>query len=88
MPTMTIRHHEGDGWANPTLEAQGAYARVQFARKHFSPAGAFRYRVALAFRYALRFGLYSTLRRRERGRREAVRAALATLLTEQPPLEG
>lgn len=88
MPYLTIRHDEGAGQENPRLEAQGAYARVQFARKHFSRAGALRYRMALAFRYALRAGLYSTLRRRERGRREAVMAALSVVLTERPPFGG
>jgi GT2 family glycosyltransferase len=88
LPYLTIRHDESDGQENPKLEAQGAYARVQFARKHFSSSGAFLYRVALAFRYALRLGLYSTLRREDRGRREAVSAALAAVITERPPFGG
>ena len=88
MPSITIRHDESEGQENSRLEAQGAYARVQFARKHFSRTGALRYRMALGFRYALRLGFYSTLRRRERGRREAVSAALATVVTERPPFGG
>ena len=88
MPRMTIRHYETDGWASPQLEAQAAYARLQFAQKHFSRAGASRYRMALAFRYALRVALYSSLFRRAHGRRQAVTAALSVVITERAPFEG
>jgi len=87
LPIVTIRHDEGEAWANSELEAQSAYARMQFARKHFSKAGQAIYRLALAFRYLSRVALYSTLRRRENGHREAVRASLSTVLHGRAPFE-
>jgi GT2 family glycosyltransferase len=83
MPGMTIRHHEHDQGQSSRLEAQSAYARMQFARKHF-PRGAVAYRRALALRYALRVGLLYSVSRRCEGR--AARAALATVLNGRPPL--
>ena len=79
MPQMTICRHENNRWENARLEAQAAYARMQFARKHF-PWAAADYRWALAIRYALRVCFYSLLRRYESGRRQAVTSALATVL--------
>ena len=35
MPGLTIRHYEHDGGLSARMEAQAAYARLQFARKHF-----------------------------------------------------
>jgi N-acetylglucosaminyl-diphospho-decaprenol L-rhamnosyltransferase len=88
LPELTIRHHENDGWGNARLEAQSVYARVQFARKHFSRPGQALYRLSLAFRYALRLALYSTLRRSHPKRRAAVREALSVVVTERPPFGG
>ena len=65
----------GNRWKSACLEAQAAYARMQFARKHF-PWGAADYPWALAFRVCL----YSLLRRYESGRRQAATSALATVL--------
>jgi N-acetylglucosaminyl-diphospho-decaprenol L-rhamnosyltransferase len=85
MPCVTIRHYENDQ-SNSQLEAQAAYARMQFARKHFPRVG--EYRSALALRYALRIGRYSVSRRRQRARRQAARAALSTVLSGEPPFSG
>jgi N-acetylglucosaminyl-diphospho-decaprenol L-rhamnosyltransferase len=68
---VTIRHYESERSATPRMEAQSAYARLQFARKHF--ARVVPYRLAMV----LRFGL--------RARREAARAALETVLKDEPP---
>ena len=87
MPYMTIRHHEHDHWENAQMEAQAAYARMQFARKHFPKVAAI-YRRALALRYALRLGLYSLLRRYETGRQQAARAALTTVISERAPFDS
>ena len=38
LPIMTIVHHAGKGGRDPRMAAQDAYARRQYARKHFSPA--------------------------------------------------
>jgi GT2 family glycosyltransferase len=83
MPSMTILHHEHDGQENALLEAQAAYSRMQFARKHF-PRAAADYRGALALRYALRLATCSLLGR-SGGRREAARAALETVLKGEAP---
>jgi N-acetylglucosaminyl-diphospho-decaprenol L-rhamnosyltransferase len=72
LPLVTIRHFESERSATPLMEAQNAYSRLQFARKHFARVSP--YRLALALRYALR------------GRREAARAALETVLKDEPPI--
>jgi GT2 family glycosyltransferase len=72
LPLVTIRHFESERSATPRMEAQSAYARLQFARKHFGAVAP--YRLAMVLRHALRF------------RREAARAALKTVLEDQPPL--
>jgi GT2 family glycosyltransferase len=76
LPCVTIRHHEHG--ASARLEAQIAYARLQFARKHLRRI-AF-YRAALGLRYALR-----AVGRRDREGREAARSALNTVLSERAP---
>jgi N-acetylglucosaminyl-diphospho-decaprenol L-rhamnosyltransferase len=72
LPLVAIRHFESERSATPRMEAQAAYARLQFARKHFARVAP--YRLAMALRYALR------------ARREAGRAALEAVLKEEPPL--
>ena len=72
LPLVTIRHFESERSATPRMEAQAAYARLQFARKHFARVAP--YRLAMALRYALR------------ARREAGRAALETVLKDEQPL--
>ena len=71
-PLVTIRHFESERSATPRMEAQSAYARLQFARKHFARVAP--YRGAMILRYALRC------------RREAACAALATVLKDRPPI--
>ena len=36
LPVMTIIHHAGKGGLSPKMQAQDAYARKQYAHKHFS----------------------------------------------------
>jgi N-acetylglucosaminyl-diphospho-decaprenol L-rhamnosyltransferase len=72
LPLVTIRHFESERSATPPMEAQAAYARLQFARKHFRRVAPYRW--ALGLRYALR------------ARREAARAALRVVISEKPPL--
>ncbi len=83
MPQVTIRHFEHEQGLSARLEAQAAYARVQFARKNLRRVAG--YRSALALRYGLRLGAYSALGERKRGQREAARAALATVRSGRPP---
>jgi GT2 family glycosyltransferase len=72
LPLVTIRHFESERSATPQMEAQAAYARLQFARKNFARVAP--YRLAMTLRYGLR------------ARREAGRAALETVLKEEPPI--
>jgi len=83
LPLVTIRHFESKRSASPLMEAQAAYARLQFARKHFSRVSPYRW--AMALRYALRAGLPAG-RGRDQRRREAGRAALAAVIDEVPPI--
>jgi N-acetylglucosaminyl-diphospho-decaprenol L-rhamnosyltransferase len=85
VPTVTARRRRRSLREQPRLEAQAAYARMQFARKHFPRASA-DYRWALALRYGLRVGVHS-LRRGAGARRQASRTALSTVLRGQPPVE-
>ena len=67
------------------MEAQAAYARMQFARKHFRrrrPTTAGRWRCATGCGSALYSAAAATASAAER---EAARAALATVLQRQPP---
>jgi N-acetylglucosaminyl-diphospho-decaprenol L-rhamnosyltransferase len=84
MPDLTIRHYEQEHWQNARLEAQSAYARMQFARKNL-PGEAAGYRRALALRYGLRVLACSLPGRQKPQRRRAARAALTAALDEQPP---
>jgi GT2 family glycosyltransferase len=72
LPLVTIRHFESERSATPLMEAQAAYARLQFARKHFTWAAP--YRLAMILRYGLR------------ARRPNARAALEVAAGGEPPL--
>jgi N-acetylglucosaminyl-diphospho-decaprenol L-rhamnosyltransferase len=54
LPHMTIRHHAGKGGTRPRLVAQEAFARRQYADKHFSPLQRALFLGALGMRHALR----------------------------------
>jgi len=84
LPGLTILHHTGKAGWNPKLEAQGAYAKRLYMRKHFSPG----HRVAASAALALGYGLRSVSWRSEPARRECARAALGTLLGRRPPPYG
>jgi hypothetical protein len=83
MPQLTICHYEDDRRGSAELEAQAAYSRMQFARKHFSDA-AVNYRWALGLRYALRVACSPPGSRRS-AQREAAGAAFKTVLNGRPP---
>jgi GT2 family glycosyltransferase len=75
MPGLTIRHYEAQG-VDPRLEAQSAYSRLQYARKHLTRPLV--YRCALALRYGLRAW-------RGGARGAAARRALRTVVRPSPP---
>ena len=85
LPIMTIIHHAGKGGRNPRMAAQDAYARRQYAHKHFSAPHRALYLSAIGTRHALRAvgtgGSEDT-----RARRRVARSALRTLARpSQPP---
>jgi N-acetylglucosaminyl-diphospho-decaprenol L-rhamnosyltransferase len=84
MPQMTICHYEDDRRGSAELEAQAAYSRMQFARKHFPDAAA-DYRWALGLRYAIRVACSPPGSRRS-AQRQAAGAAFKTVLRGRPPL--
>jgi GT2 family glycosyltransferase len=86
LPAMTIIHHAGKGGVRPKMLAQDAYARRQYAAKHFSrPKGA-AWLGAVGLGYALR----AVAARGDLGpqKREASRLALRTLVGREAPPFG
>lgn len=79
LPNMTIRHYGAAPGPDPRIESLGAATRVDYARKHFSPAHRALYAAAVGFRHLLR-SLYTGGGAQGRRRRTASRRALATLL--------
>jgi GT2 family glycosyltransferase len=83
MPQMTICHYEDDRRGSAELEAQAAYSRMQFARKHFPDAAA-DYRWALGLRYAIRIACSPPGSHRS-AQRQAAGAGFKTVLRGRPP---
>ena len=54
-PRITFIHHAGKDGVQPPREAQMAYARLLYARKHFSRPGAAVYHAILVMHHLLRF---------------------------------
>ncbi len=86
LPQMTIVHHAGKAGPSPRMESQSAYARRQYAAKHFTRGYAAAYLAAVGARYLVRLLVYR--RRGDRRRLEASQQALATLLGRRPPPFG
>jgi GT2 family glycosyltransferase len=79
-PAVTILHHgNSDRPADPRLQTQLAWARLQYADKNLSAVSRPVFRGALLLRYGLR-SLHG-----EQRRRGAARAATALLLGRRPP---
>lgn len=53
-PGITFVHHAGKAGVHPPREAQMAYGRLQYAKKHFSRLGAAGYHAILVMHHALR----------------------------------
>jgi GT2 family glycosyltransferase len=91
LPAMTILHHAGKRGTNPRMDAQYAFARRLFARKHLAPAARAAYLAALGLRYGLR--AVAPDLRGEAGdegtlRRASARLSLETLAGLRPPPFG
>jgi GT2 family glycosyltransferase len=81
LPLMTILHHADKAGTNPKMEAQGVFARKQYAAKNLSPAHRYAYLVAMFVRHALRAVALPSPERRA-----AARRSLATLVgLAEPP---
>jgi len=85
MPTMTIIHHAGKAGRNPRMSAQDAYARRQYARKHFSAPHRALYLAAIGVRHAVRAVGPGPGTDRDRSRQAVARRALRTLLHPSEP---
>jgi N-acetylglucosaminyl-diphospho-decaprenol L-rhamnosyltransferase len=86
LPQMTILHHARKAGINPRVDAQDAFARRQYAQKHFTRVHRAAYLTATASRYALRFAAAGLWRESRDARRAAAKRALRTLLGfEAPP---
>jgi N-acetylglucosaminyl-diphospho-decaprenol L-rhamnosyltransferase len=86
LPLMTILHHEGKAGISDRMAAQDAFARMQYAHKHFSPPHRVLYGGALALRYVARAAGARPATEAGARRREANLRALRTLLgTQEPP---
>ena len=86
LPRMTIVHHAGRSGVSSKVEAQMAFAKQLFARKHFSPLHRAAYLAALLIRHSLRALLGGADRRAAEDKRAASRRALRVLTgREEPP---
>lgn len=85
LPTMTIVHHAGKAGRDPRMAAQNAYARRQYARKHFSAAHRALYLSAIGAHQASRALVPGLGDDMGRARRAAARQALRTLVRSSEP---
>jgi GT2 family glycosyltransferase len=85
LPRFTIVHHGGSTESSPRMEAQMAYARSQYAAKHFGSLRRRAFVAAIGLRHLLRWAAFAR-RGDDSDRAAAHRRALMTLLgREQPP---
>lgn len=87
VPRMTIVHHAGKGGVRPKMVAQDAFARKQYAEKHFTPGYRRLYLLALSLRHLIRaVGLNRESEAAHR--RQAARRALQILAGRAAPPFG
>lgn len=83
LPQLTIAHYGGKTNSSPRMEAQMAYARSQYAAKHFGPLRRTAFVAAIALRHLIRWIAFSLRGGGERAK--AQRRALMTLLGREAP---
>jgi len=88
LPQMTILHHAGKHRASPRMLAQEAYARKQYAHKHFNPVYRGLFLTALGARYLIRAASPRSGDADKMARREGARRALLTLIGRAEPPFG
>jgi N-acetylglucosaminyl-diphospho-decaprenol L-rhamnosyltransferase len=85
-PGITFVHHAGKAGVHPPREAQMAYGRLQYARKHFSRPGAIGYHAILVMHHALRLVVLRFRGSTRSSRAESSALALKVLLGRcEPP---
>jgi GT2 family glycosyltransferase len=88
VPHMTIVHHAGKGGVQPRMVAQDAYARRQYAHKHFGRAQRGLYLSALGVRHLIRAAGARSDGADGSARREGARRALLALAGRgEPPFD-
>ena len=86
LPQMTIVHHAGKGGVQPRMVAQEAYARRQYASKHFGHPYRLLYLMGCGLRYLIRAALASSWGHDKVTRRRAsIRALKALAGRGEPP---
>lgn len=88
MPQLTIVHHAGKGGVQARMLAQEAYARKQYAHKHFGPVRSRLYLSALLLHHLLRALGAGADGANEPARREGARWALRVLAGRAEPPFG
>ena len=89
LPQMTIVHHAGKGGVQPRMVAQDAYARMQYAHKHFDRVRRQLFLAALALRHLIRAATARAAAADGDTQRKAARLALSTLSGRAgPPFQG
>ena len=88
VPAMTIVHHSHEWGRRPRMLAQDAFARRQYAMKHFTPLRRRLYLAALALRHLVRLLIPPGLGSDAPSRRRGSLRALRTLLVGAPPPFG
>jgi GT2 family glycosyltransferase len=87
LPLMTILHHAQKAGVNPKMDAQNAFARLLYARKHFGRAHRLAFAASLMLAYALRAAMPGRTPQR-RQRRAAALRSLRTMSGLTPPPFG
>ena len=88
VPDMTIVHHACKGGIRPRMIAQDAFARRQYAEKHFARAHRTLYLSAIGTRHVIRAAAASVRGQEAAVHREAARRAITTLLGRGEPPFG
>jgi exopolysaccharide biosynthesis WecB/TagA/CpsF family protein len=84
-PGVTVIHHAGKAGVDPPREAQMAYARLQYAKKHFSRPGVAAYHAILLLHHLLRFAILRFRGSTRSSRAPASALALRVLIGKSPP---
>ncbi len=87
LPQLTIIHHALKGGIRPRMIAQDAFARRQYAEKHFTPPQRVLYLCSLAARHVIR-AASATRGEESQLQREAAQRAIRTLVGRAAPPFG